>query len=74
MSLRRDFIKIPLAAALGAALPGMAQQPAAVRAGRSERDVAAEAGVAPSYAHRASKHGGLTARVLREARRSSLRR
>jgi sulfate/thiosulfate transport system substrate-binding protein len=30
MSLRRDFIKIPLAAALAAALPAMAQQPAAV--------------------------------------------
>jgi sulfate/thiosulfate-binding protein len=30
MSLRRDFIKIPLAAALGAALPALAQQPAAV--------------------------------------------
>ena len=30
MSLRRDFIKIPLAAALVAALPALAQQPAAV--------------------------------------------
>ena len=30
MSLRRDFIKIPLAAALVAALPAVAQQPAAV--------------------------------------------
>jgi sulfate transport system substrate-binding protein len=30
MSLRRDFIKIPLAAAVGAALPVLAQQPPAV--------------------------------------------
>jgi sulfate/thiosulfate transport system substrate-binding protein len=30
MSLRRDFIKIPLAAALGAALPAIAQKPSAV--------------------------------------------
>lgn len=41
----------------------------AIVAGASERDAASAGGVAPSYAHRAKRHGRLTAAVLRERRR-----